>query len=88
MSPGYFSVSAAASLSASRLKADTFYSTAAAAAAHAQTQSRTAMHLRFNRLFTAALRADSQAPPTAGSNHAPAGFVFLSKRYFCLSGTD
>lgn len=86
VSPGFLSVSAAASLSASRLKADTFYSTAAAAA-HAQTQSRTALHLRFNRLFTAALRADREAPPTAGPNHAPAGRAFPPQRYFLLTAT-
>lgn len=63
VSPGFCSVSAAASLSASRLKADTFYSTAAAAAAaYAQTQSRTALHLRVNRLFTAELRAARPRP--------------------------
>lgn len=90
VSPGFLSVSAAASLSASRLKADTFYSTAAAAAAaaaHAQTQSRTALHLRFNRLFTAALRAEGEAPPTAGSNHAPAERAFPPQRYFLPTAT-
>lgn len=46
------------------------------------------MHLRFNRLFTAALRADSQAPPTADQTTPPVGCVFLSNRYFWLSGTD
>lgn len=78
VSPGFFSVSAAASLSGYRLKADTFYSTAAVAA-HAQTQSRTALHLRFNRLFTAATRVEREAPPTTKQTTPPLAVHVLRK---------
>lgn len=79
VSPGCLSVSASASVSAARLKADTFYSTAAAAA-HAQTQARAALHLGFNRLFTAATKPRPQrGKPRPSPDQTPSSCAFPGK---------